>query len=337
MSAKLIRLLRNFVFLMVVLYLLGVLSHRFWLPFAAEYLVLEEEPRSVDLIVVATPFRPRFLYALDLMQKGYADRILLLGDARIKMVWSGKTSLELARDESLKRGVPDAKIYTMHSTGTRGDAKGARDLMSFQGFQSAMVVSDPYNMRRLAMIFDRVFSGSGRDLVYVPAGRKRNSPDYWWRSTHSFVYVVKEWMKLPINWYMLSADSGKKEEEQGKFDAEFFKYPSEGFLEGRADDYYEPVEPLEEKFVQRLGHRVRFGIGGFLVVDQRGNKTDAAITSKISENVLLCYRSGNCRKILVLKGASSYTRANVDPDRLQARVQEEADAMGVDPSDLIFM
>ncbi|SVB24338.1 uncharacterized protein METZ01_LOCUS177192, partial [marine metagenome] len=193
----------KFLCLAAVIYLLIVLTHRFWLPSMANYLKIENEPRLVDLIVVATPYRPRFLYALDLLQKGYADRIVLLGDARIKMTWSGKTSLELAKNEALKNGVPDSKIYTHHSTGTRGDAYAAEALMSLLGLKSAMVISDPLNMRRLSMIFKDTFARSGIELTYVPINQRKDPFGYWWQSSYSFVYVIKEWIKLPINFFML--------------------------------------------------------------------------------------------------------------------------------------
>jgi hypothetical protein len=53
-------------------YIFIVFTHRLWLPYAADFLAIKNPPQKADLIVVATPFRPRFLYALDLFKKGYA-------------------------------------------------------------------------------------------------------------------------------------------------------------------------------------------------------------------------------------------------------------------------
>jgi uncharacterized SAM-binding protein YcdF (DUF218 family) len=185
-------------------YLFILFTHRLWLPFAADFLVLKNQPRHADLIVVATPFRPRFLHAVHLLQKGYADQILLVGDQRVKMLWSGKTSLELAKNEAIKLGIPKSKIHVKHSTGTRADATQAKSLMSSHGLKSALVVSDPYNMRRLSMVFNHVFKESGIETTLVPTNQQRKSPDLWWLSPHSFVYVVKEWIKLPMNYYLLN-------------------------------------------------------------------------------------------------------------------------------------
>ena len=139
-----------------LLYLFIVFTHRFWLPFAADFLVLKNPPQKADLILVATPFRPRFLHALNLFQNGYARQILLVGDNRIKNLQDGKTTSELAKQEAISRGVAESKIHIKHSTGTRTDAVQAKHLMSSLGLKSVLVISDPYNMRRLSMIFKNV-------------------------------------------------------------------------------------------------------------------------------------------------------------------------------------
>jgi len=81
-------------------------------------------------------------------------------------------------------GIPVATIHVKHSTGTRADALQAKALLSSLGLKSALVVSDPYNMRRLSMVFDYVFNGSGLKLTLVPTDQKRNFPDYWWLSSN---------------------------------------------------------------------------------------------------------------------------------------------------------
>ena len=91
-SINLYRCSKNIFVLVVLIYFLIISTHRFWLPMVAEFLVFQNQPSQADLIVVATPFRPRFQYALKLMQDGFAGQILLVGDARIKSIWNGKTS-----------------------------------------------------------------------------------------------------------------------------------------------------------------------------------------------------------------------------------------------------
>ena len=97
-------------------YIFIVFTHRLWLPYAADFLAIKNPPQKADLIVVATPFRPRFLYALDLFKKGYAWQMVLVGDNRIKTLQNGKTTSELAKQEAIKLGVAEPKTHIKHST-----------------------------------------------------------------------------------------------------------------------------------------------------------------------------------------------------------------------------
>jgi hypothetical protein len=263
------------------LYFLIVFTHHLWLPYAADFLVIKNPSQKADLIVVATPFRPRFLYALGLFQKGYAKQILLVGDNRIKSLWNGKTTSELAKLEAIKRGVPESKIHIKHSTGTRTDALQAKILMATLNLKSALVISDPYNMRRLAMIFENVFRGSGLKLFLALTNQERKKPDYWWLSSYSFVYVIKEWIKLPINYFLLSSTTTK--------DFEPTREPKEKLSEKftkptiKSDDLFSGI------FLQKTARLINFKIGEFLVVDEYKITSNIAITPKLSERVSTNY------------------------------------------------
>ena len=218
-----------------LLYIFIISTHRFWLPLAAEYLVLKNPPRKADLIVVATPSRPRFLYALDLLKKKYANQILLVGDDRIKTMQDHKTASELARLEAISEGIAESRIHVKHSTGTRTDALQAKLLMTALGLKSALVTSDPYNMRRLSMVFEKIFEDTELVLHLIPTNQKRKTPDYWWLSPHSFIYVIKEWIKLPINFYLLSSSTPKDMKPPMELEEklpEKFIEPSEDFSSG---------------------------------------------------------------------------------------------------------
>ena len=321
-----IHLLGLLFFVIIFFYLLIVLTHRIWLPLVADFLVLENQPRQSDLIVVATPFRPRFLYALNLFQKGYANQILLVGDTRIKTLWSGKTSTELAKNEAVKLGIPESKFYLKHSTGTRADSQQAKSLMVSLGLKSTLVVSDPYNMRRLTMIFNHVFNGSGLEFTLVPTNQKRDSPDYWWLSPHSFVYVIKEWIKLPMNFYLLNFRT-LQETELTKVQKE---EPHEKFTEPKL----EMDSLFSKEFSHNLIRFIKFKIGAFLVVDDNEINAEAIITPVLSTRASVCYRKGICKKIFLFNGVSDYTRNNMEERKIQNEINNEARKLGIDLNDL---
>jgi uncharacterized SAM-binding protein YcdF (DUF218 family) len=314
-----IRIFRVPLIIFLFLYLLIVFTHRFWLPLAADFLVIQNLPHQADLIVVATPFRPRFLNALSLFQQGFAKQILLVGDHRIKTLQDGKTTSELAKQEAINRGIPISKIHVKHSTGTRTDALQAKTLMSSLGLKSALVISDPYNMRRLSIIFKNIFKDSGMILYLAPTKQKRKTPDFWWLSPHTFIYVAKEWIKLPINYYLLSTITTK--------DIELPKEP----IEQISEKFIEPSNDFfSGNFLQKLSRLINFKIGEFLIIDHKEINSDIVLTPKISERVLSCYMERICKKIFLFSGGSNYLR---DPKEIQARAKK----LGVNLGDLTIV
>lgn len=193
-------LLKGFGYL-VLFYLFILGTYGFWLPWFGEFLIVNNQLKKSDLIVVSTGSHMRVQYAIELMEKGIAPRVLLLGDTRYKISIVDKTTLELAEREMLDDGVSREKLIAMHSTSTQDDARIARDLMTTLNVKSALVISDKYNMRRLAAIFNHVFRNTAFDLGYVYAGQDNigSTRERWWEKQSSFIYVMSEWIKFPLN------------------------------------------------------------------------------------------------------------------------------------------
>lgn len=322
--------LKNFLIPLFLFYLFIIFTHRIWLPLAADFLTLQNPPHQANLIVVATPYRPRFLHAVNLMKKGYANQILLVGDTRIKEIWSGRSSLELARKEAIKLGIPESKIHIKHSTGTRVDAMQAKLLMTSLRLKSALVVSDGYNMRRLAMVFNYVFKESDFSLTFTSSNQKRASPDYWWISPHSFVYVIKEWIKLPLNYYLLSSPDSK---DLRNIPSE----PKEKTIGEFIDPKLESSKIFSKDFFPHLIRVFKFKIGEFLVVDKKLERKGPILAPKLSSNVLECYKNNTCNKIYLLSTTSDYTRAMEDNGNLEKKVSKMANELKVKPNDIIFV
>ena len=77
-------------------------------------------------------------------------------------------------------------------------------------------------------------------LTLVPTDQKRKSPDYWWLSPHSFVYVIKEWIKLPMNYYLLNFKTPKKVVPIEELKKEQEKESAKKFIEPKLkmDDFF---------------------------------------------------------------------------------------------------
>lgn len=194
---------------LLALYAGLTLTHRSWLPFFAKFLSVEERVSPVDLVVSATATYSRFRYALDLIQQNPNAKLLLLGDTRVKLTLVNRTKLELAEAEALEEGIAPERLRASHSTSTRHDAQLARQWALENGWASAVVISDAYNMRRVRMVFESVFADTEIILGYQSpdSADTRAVFDSWWRNPTRFSYVVSEWIKFPINSVLLAKGS----------------------------------------------------------------------------------------------------------------------------------
>lgn len=195
----------NSLLILALIYLLAVMTHGFWLPPIAKLLIICESLPKTDLIVVSTGSYERFHHAVKLILNDRTENLLILGDRRIVTPVPGKSPLDLAEEEALIHGIPKQRLILKHSTSTLVDARMAKKIIADQDFKTIGVVSDSYNMRRLAMIFDHVFSGSSFRLHYLSAemGHDYLHPDQWWLYPREFKYVMMEWIKIPLDFFRI--------------------------------------------------------------------------------------------------------------------------------------
>ena len=155
-----------------------------------------QAPRRADAIVVLGGDEgQRALRALELYRGGYAPTLVLTGleygDA------APPAALTWRADFLEARGVPRSALrFEVDSRNSYTEAVNILALMRQQGWQAAIVVSDPPHMRRLAWTWERVFMDSGLDYVLVASKPAWWSPDDWWREEKSGAIVIMEFIKL---------------------------------------------------------------------------------------------------------------------------------------------
>jgi uncharacterized SAM-binding protein YcdF (DUF218 family) len=180
------------------IYAMTVCFQSVWLKPFASVLIVQDSYVSEDLIVVSTGSYERFLFAAKLFKENPNSHMLILGDRRLETPLPGKSPLDIAKMETIVLGLQEDKLEFRHSTSTLVDARQAKNLMEEKGFKSASVISDPYNMRRLGIIFEYVFKDSNFVLRFAH-GQERWKPDKWWMEEEDFKFVFKEWIKFPID------------------------------------------------------------------------------------------------------------------------------------------
>jgi uncharacterized SAM-binding protein YcdF (DUF218 family) len=171
------RLLFFFFFLM----LLGVLYlvRQPILRLAGGFLIVDDEPRASDVIVVLGDDYDSnaAVRAAELFKAGWAPRIVASG----KYLRPYATEAELVLHDLTDRGVPPTAIvrYPYRAADTREVARGLAAFLGSNGWKKILVVTANYRTRRLRYVLERTLAG-GSELRMVAARDPDYDPNNWW-------------------------------------------------------------------------------------------------------------------------------------------------------------
>ncbi|QGS69364.1 YdcF family protein [Oceanobacillus sp. 143] len=123
-----------------------------------EFLVISEEPKKADVIIVLSGGVGRLEKAVELYHAGYGD-YLMLSRANVP----GMTA-----ERAIELGVPKKRlILEEKATSTYNTGIYTKDLMENNQLTSAIIVSSDYHMRRTKLSFERVFKDTEIERTYV--------------------------------------------------------------------------------------------------------------------------------------------------------------------------
>jgi uncharacterized SAM-binding protein YcdF (DUF218 family) len=171
--------------------LLGTLNVGHWL----------SAPRSVpthgDLIVaLGGGGIERLQIALKLYEEGYAKRILLTGLDHVQ----GRNDHHYQHWRSqflLNGGVPsEALLFDHESANSYEEANKIALLMKSQEWKSALVISDPPHLRRLAMVWGTACYQHGLEYRLIATESPTWNAARWWRDKVWAKFVGMELLKL---------------------------------------------------------------------------------------------------------------------------------------------
>lgn len=169
--------------------------------FAGEWLFIDERPESADAILLLSGEPSRALHAAELFSRGLAPIVYvpkpvhthsqkLLGEMGI----SFPPQEQLYEEILVRKGVPKDRIR-VHGSGfvsTVEEALAARGL-SLGPLHTLLVVTSPYHVRRVKMIFGSVLP---QVRVIVVADPREPYPPRWWTNQDVARNVVLETLKI---------------------------------------------------------------------------------------------------------------------------------------------
>lgn len=189
---------RTVVFALAILVVLAVLTHQTWLSAIGDGLVTRDEPGPSDVIVVLagnSPFRAR--HAETLYARGLASQVIIsnepLSSHGVQTTW-----LELRQHGLVRLAIPDDAIVPIPeiSDSTYDEALRSREIMRARGWRSAILVTDPFHMRRALLTFRQAFEPVGLTVAASPADGSKHGVDNWWTDRNAIMRVAQEYLKL---------------------------------------------------------------------------------------------------------------------------------------------
>ncbi len=204
--------LKNWLVALLVLLVLGSVVYMLREPILTRigsYLILQDELRPVDVIHVIAGDDYRTLYAIQLYQQGYAQKIFFTGGmCKYHGYLHGEHGLQLA----VANGVPAEAIAFDESPvmSTYDEALLLQKYLQqhFPNQPSVIVVSDPFHMRRSAWTYHHILGKTASVLMAPVPFEQTPYQKVWWQHLPSRQYVFDEYKKMLYYFlrYQLSQD-----------------------------------------------------------------------------------------------------------------------------------
>jgi uncharacterized SAM-binding protein YcdF (DUF218 family) len=112
--------------------------------------------------------------------------------------------IALRRAGPVALDVPDQAVVPLEpvAQSTYHEAITSRDLMQQNGWQRAIMVTDPFHSRRASMTFHAVWDEAGLTVLSSPAENSKHTVANWWRDSNRATRVIQEYVKFP--YYLLA-------------------------------------------------------------------------------------------------------------------------------------
>jgi uncharacterized SAM-binding protein YcdF (DUF218 family) len=160
------------------------------------------EPVPADVIIIMgaavweeeTPspaLQARIDHALKLHREGYAERLILSGGRGIHP----PTEAEAMQVALLRQGVDNSRLYLeKEATNSLENLKFSKDIMTEFGFETAIIVTDPFHMKRSLLI--------ARDLGLEATGAPAKNSILYRNDRLKTRYTLREVLAI-TRYYML--------------------------------------------------------------------------------------------------------------------------------------
>lgn len=183
-----------------------LLFHTPFIWFLAEPLKIADTPRKADAIVVfaggvgesgkaGQGYEERLKYAVELYKKGYANRLIFS---------SGYTyaikEIDIMKALAISMGVaPDAVLLENQAGNTYENVKYTKMILDKEGWTSILLISSPYHMRRVSLVYNK--AGGGLKVAYTPIPESRFYRHATTASLEQTRAIIHEYLGILYYWW----------------------------------------------------------------------------------------------------------------------------------------
>lgn len=175
------------------------LFYKFWLGQVGEWLIHQDKIEKADAILVLGGGREeRILEGVTLYQRGYGKYLIMTGEF-FEPLFYKKTLHWALQGKALahSRGVSNEHIIPiLNSLSTRDDATLSRAECRKRGFNSLIIISEPFHTKRAYYTFKKVYKNSGIKIMMYPVQNSWYKKDTWWLSEKGLLVTNEEYVKF---------------------------------------------------------------------------------------------------------------------------------------------
>lgn len=175
------------------------LSRHWWLAELGAYLVVDQPPERSGAIVAVSGSQERRQWAIELYRRGYADRLIFNVSDTTYYFGMPIDPVESIMQMASAAGIPrDSLLINPGISSTWEDARATRETVLKLGLRSILVVSSPFNMRRVCLTYKHRLGDLPLKMTFcsVPFEREKLSPESWWSRERELQMVVDEYIKI---------------------------------------------------------------------------------------------------------------------------------------------
>ncbi len=169
------------------------------------FLITEDAPAQVDAVfVLGGSVEDRGVEATRIYQRGWCEQFVFTGapvPSALASLGLDSTEAQCTRNAAVLAGLPrEMTVALDKGTSTFEESEALLQYAVEQGFDTVMVVSNYFHLRRIGMVFRKRFRKAGITVLLHGAPSSDFDERTWWTTEEGLIMLNNEYVKLGYYW-----------------------------------------------------------------------------------------------------------------------------------------